>query len=449
MRNILKGAHVLSVALGCSVCQAAGAQGPAPLWTYDAADLIRSSPALADDGTIYFGAGGTLYAITNGGSNKWTFATQNRRDSSPAVATDGTIYYSSSGSGYLYAINPDGTQRWRYLAQSGNGSPAIAADGTVYVSGYVALHAVSPYGTNRWIYSMGPETSDQYRSPSVLGDQSICIADYDYRKFYCLTKDGAPIWNLQMGDIPGDSAGLGGDGSIYFSVHQLFAFSPAGTNLWSSQTNDFLQASPAVGKDGTIYIATSGSSLCAFTSSGEFKWQVLTNGYWPFSVGVTPAIDSAGTIYYPSFSVLYAISPAGDILWSFPLIPDPETAFHVSQTSPAIGPDGTIYVTSANRLYAFAGTNQLANSPWPMYRQNARHTGRIEKASIKAPGKRADANFQFQLYAATGQTQTVQTSTDLVSWSSLTNVVVTNVPMDVVDLSASNAQMRFYRTRSQ
>src|SRR5207253_11067392 len=129
--------------------------------------------------------------------------------------------------------------------------------------------------------------------------------------------------------------------------------------------------------------------------------------------------------------------------WSFPLLQDPDTPYGTSRTSPTIAPDGRIYVTSANRLYAFAGTNKLADSAWPMYRQNARHTGKIEKPSLQQPKKRADANFQFQLYAQLGQTQTVQTSTDLTTWTCLTNVAVTNVPMDVVDLTASNSTSRF------
>ena len=84
-----------------------------------------------------------------------------------------------------------------------------------------------------------------------------------------------------------------------------------------------------------------------------------------------------------------------------------------------------------------------------MYRQNARHTGKVEKPSIQQPQKRSDANFQFQLYAQLGQTQMIQTSTDLAAWISLTNVAITNVPMDVVDLSASNFPSRFYRSVSQ
>jgi hypothetical protein len=119
-----------------------------------------------------------------------------------------------------------------------------------------------------------------------------------------------------------------------------------------------------------------------------------------------------------------------------------------SFTSPAIGAEGRIQANFGSKPYAFRGTNGLAASSWPMYRQHARHTGKIETPSLQQPQKRSDANFRFELYATAGQTQTVQTSTDLLNWSSLTNIVVANVPMDVVDLAASNAQQRFYRTRS-
>ena len=47
-------------------------------------------------------------------------------------------------------------------------------------------------------------------------------------------------------------------------------------------------------------------------------------------------------------------------------------------SSPAIGSDGTVYVGSEdNKLYAIKTSSQgLAKSPWPMFGQNAQHTGR-------------------------------------------------------------------------
>ena len=62
----------------------------------------------------------------------------------------------------------------------------------------------------------------------------------------------------------------------------------------------------------------------------------------------------------------------GTILWEF------ETGSDV-QFSPAIESDGTVYVGSDDdKLYSIKTDSQgLANSPWPMRGQNARHTGRV------------------------------------------------------------------------
>ena len=66
-----------------------------------------------------------------------------------------------------------------------------------------------------------------------------------------------------------------------------------------------------------------------------------------------------------------AKATAGVKLWEF------ETGSAVV-SSPAIGSDGTVYVGSDdNKLYAIKTDSKgLAKSPWPMFRQNSRHTGR-------------------------------------------------------------------------
>src|SRR4030042_1730312 len=102
-------------------------------WSFPTGDSwILSSPALGVDGTIYVGSRDNhLYAINPDGSEKWSFATGNIVDSSPAIGADGTIYVGSYD-GRLYAVNPNGTQRWSFL--TGNivySSPAIGADGTI------------------------------------------------------------------------------------------------------------------------------------------------------------------------------------------------------------------------------------------------------------------------------------------------------------------------------
>ena len=57
--------------------------------------------------------------------------------SSPAISADGTIFFGSSNDRHLYAVNPDGTLKWKFTTGailSIDSSPAIGADGTIYFS---------------------------------------------------------------------------------------------------------------------------------------------------------------------------------------------------------------------------------------------------------------------------------------------------------------------------
>jgi hypothetical protein len=71
----------------------------------------------------------------------------------------------------------------------------------------------------------------------------------------------------------------------------------------------------------------------------------------------------------------------------------------------------------------------------------------LDRPSVGQPQKRSDGNFQFQLNSWVGTTNTVESSSNLTTWSALTSVVVTNMPMPFVDLGASNFPTRFYRVR--
>ena len=106
-------------------------------------------------------------------------------------------------------------------------------------------------------------------------------------------------------------------------------------------------------------------------ATAEVKlWEFETGGFVPSS----PAIGSDGTVYVGSYdNRLYAINgKSGVKLWEY------ETGGAIGESSPAIGSDGTVYVGSDDKkLYAIKTESKgLANSPWPMRGQNARHTGR-------------------------------------------------------------------------
>jgi len=446
-------AAALVIALASGPRSMAEAPGTV-LWTYDVGRQIVSSPAVGPDGTVYVGTDIAFYAITNSGangSNKWTFQAGLSFTCSPSVGSDGVIYFGDPGSGTMHALNADGSERWTIpLQQQSQCSPAIAFDRTVYLVAGGQLYANSPTGAIKWQLQLDDGVGGYPLSPAIGRDGTVYAASYLGRMLYSVRPDGTQKWSVPLAYGAGASVAISSEGNTYVAAGLLYAFSPEGTNLWSANANGDggMDGPPVVGRDGSIYVSASSThTLYAFTPSGALKWQAFDS----VSRGLpstAPAIDAAGNICYCVSNSIVSLSPQGQVLWTIFAGFDAQ-GFYYAATSPVIGPDGTLYAALNTKLYAVAtGTNGPANSSWPMFQQNARHTGKIEKPSLQQPKKRADANFQFQIYAQVSQTQTVQTSTDLTAWTSLTNVTITNVPMDVVDLSASNFLSRFYRVYS-
>ncbi|MDB4808091.1 PQQ-binding-like beta-propeller repeat protein [Verrucomicrobia bacterium] len=117
-------------------------------WAFKTDDPVHccDNSSIADDGTIYLGAGENLYAINPDGSKKWAFEA-NDRLFSPAIGKDGTIYI-RVGYNNLYAINPDGSQKWKSKPASIS-SITIGIDGTIYIgSDDHHLYAINVYETN-------------------------------------------------------------------------------------------------------------------------------------------------------------------------------------------------------------------------------------------------------------------------------------------------------------
>ena len=76
-------------------------------WKFLTLGLIRSSPAVAADGTIYVGSfDGNLYAITPEGQIKWSYYAGAPILTSPTLAPHETIFIASGGpkDGTLHAV---------------------------------------------------------------------------------------------------------------------------------------------------------------------------------------------------------------------------------------------------------------------------------------------------------------------------------------------------------
>ncbi len=347
-------------------CPYFGPETSDTLWTYTLGGAIFwSSPAIAEDGTIYFGCqDGYLYAINPDGSLKWTYVTYGEILSSPAIGTDGTIYFGSSDK-YLYAIEDSITYaklRWTFAGSSyGIDSPIlIGTNGTVYaIAGN--LYAIDIAGNLKWSYNTGIVCDVASVAMSLDGS---CLYTQHAGPFNyylaCVDTSGSVNWERDIGGAPFDFSNsiptVGSDGVIYFPTGfggPLYAINTNGIIKWScGSLGDLRYTSPCIGEGDTIYMAGGfDGNLHAITPDGTLFWTFSTQN----SVTSSPIIDGNGIIYVASYDTLYAINPDGTIKWVLPIE-------SYTTSTPAMDTSGTIYLCSGNKLYAIgSGTGFTVN----------------------------------------------------------------------------------------
>lgn len=374
---------------------------PRVKWVFPTGGPVASSPAIGSDGTIYIGSyDGFLYAINPDGSLKWRFFTEHNSQiyGSPTVDSTGShdvIYVGTRhiskpyDKNYLYAINYDGTQKWKFHPGSWlESSPAIGSDRTIYIGCTdTYLYAINPDGSVKWKFSAGREHHIG-SSPSIGSDGTIYFGTH--KAFYAITDGGnfaIKKWDIYFGDWISSSAAISSDNKTVYvgafnNSKKVYAINTNnGSIKWEFTTGDKVYSSPAISADGkTIYIGSGDKNLYALSAAdGKMKWKFAASA----PVGSSPAIGSDGTIYVGSWKCprdgscdgyFYAINPDGTEKWKFraPVL-----------SSPVIAPDGTIYVgsreASSGKLYAIDGgpNVSLAHTPWPMFRHDIRHTGNV------------------------------------------------------------------------
>ena len=123
-----------------------------------------------------------------------------------------------------------------------------------------------------------------------------------------------------------------------------------GVVQWRFQVSgQYVLHPPAVGPDGGVVVASSTGDVYSLTAAGALRWVIPSVGG---SGG--PSIAADGTVYVASMSTVTSIAPNGSINWSFT-----EPSFGQGVIAgPTVGPDGNIYVISD-----FGGLGAFALSP--------------------------------------------------------------------------------------
>lgn len=153
-------------------------------WRYSIGDAHMTSPVLSADGSVvYCGGGQSLWAIyTASGAYKWNRSLGVGMTSSAALSPDGSTVYIGAYDGNMYSINAaNGAVNWSvpvgFVNASTTASPAIGSDGTIYLgSNFGTLYAVNPDGTQKWVFETG---SDIRASVALNADGTVVVASYD------------------------------------------------------------------------------------------------------------------------------------------------------------------------------------------------------------------------------------------------------------------------------
>jgi outer membrane protein assembly factor BamB len=329
---------------------------PEIVWSYETGGSVTSSPAIGPDGAILVGShDGELHVVTREGKALWRFATGDMIFSSPALFR-GAVAYIGSDDDHLYALDLTARRAlWRFKVGActrtigvgpdasrcdADAGPTLGPNGVVYTGGD-AVYAINPDGTLRWRYATGGHVSS---APALLPDGTV-IAGCQDNLVYAIAPDGNKRWDFRAGNDIESAPAVAEDGTIYVGAddEKVYALARTGKLLWAFNAGGDVRASPAVGLDGTVYVGTFDASMYAIRRDGTLAWTFRTGD----RIVSSALVDPDGTILFGSQDDrLYALDSKGQHRWSVELGGDVDS-------SPVIAPDGTIYVGSDDRkLYA-------------------------------------------------------------------------------------------------
>jgi outer membrane protein assembly factor BamB len=312
---------------------------------------VESSPALSHDNlVVYVGSkSGILTAMdTRTGNKIWEFPTGAGITASPAVDSKGTIYIGSLD-GRLYAVRPDGKQKWSY--------DEVPPDGSIHATPALSQDERTVYFGHAMVCG-GPA---QDPCPDPVPNYALVAAD---------TRNGRFKWQFPIdGQIWGSPMVSPDDGSIIFpSFNQdgpnyVYSVSPAGRENWHFPINNFSNSIPSVGPDGTVYVGefftVPTTSLYAINPDGRtLKWQFELAGNINYQSSVA-LINGGGTLVFGTYGnqglvtgKVYALDAEDmSVQWTY-------DAGNVIQASVAVSPDGQIFFGDWNGVqHSIGGGN--------------------------------------------------------------------------------------------
>jgi outer membrane protein assembly factor BamB len=283
-------------------------------WTALDGQAIITAPTIGPDGTIYVTTGsettGNLHAFTRFGRKLWTHPDIDAKAqiSSPVIDERGTIYVTDRDE--MWAVNPDGTTRWKNLVPAPFATALLL--GSNSVGGVTLLGFAISYNRDTGLLNAIPVKLPGEPPPTPTNLIALLEGVVD------------------PSVIDSVLAGLLGFGTL---VANTPAIHPNGTTVIIATGDGFLHGihmapgdirplyrvpigtdsgtSPAISPDGNNVYVCDGEGFfhCHDPLTGALKYKLLTGRTF-----ASPSIDENGVVYIGSGKYIYAIRD-GIILW--------------------------------------------------------------------------------------------------------------------------------------
>jgi len=365
------------------------------VWNLPMGDSNISSPAMDDNGTIYFEKGGSLYAVTDNSEILWYY-TISGNITSPVITPDNKILIAKRYDTKLYCINDSGNLEWIYETESEfRYPPAVDLDGNIFITNEKNLISLTPEADERWIYHFGNIRAAS--SPALSADGTIYYSNSN-SQLVAVTKNGLHKFTFQ-GEEHFHQPVIDDDSTIYITsismtISKFYAIHPDGSLIYQSNLYGWAESPVIIGNDYLYYaMQVSGGSRVYSLEKETFAMNWASN-LIPLGCFDPFTLSSNGSVFITSNgnnynSYLTAIDTNGNIRWQF----NPyELEFDCKAgKTPLICQNGNIILPSRagsqdiSYLFAIEENATAADSPWHTLGQDETHSSMAKNSIIPGP----------------------------------------------------------------
>jgi outer membrane protein assembly factor BamB len=318
-------------------------------WTFD----IGGSIATVADGVLYGhesiddGSGGLLALDTTTGERLWRYGETGGFSMFTNPVVDDGVFAGfgddaiGSGSGEVYALNRDGSERW--VTETGSVyRPPRLTDDSLYVGSDTGTVFCLDRATGdpRWTVDIGATEDSGPRVPEVTSVQDgIVVVELDEAVLGLDAADGTEHWRISPGDTV-TSVAVGD--RVYLTTWDRVYATSNGVDEWASEHGEGRIKTVA---NDCVYL-TSSSHVAAFdVADGTQRWFVRTTDF-------PELLSTPGSLYFGTTGVR-KVRPDGEMVWQTPLDGSELTALE-------LGDDG-LYACTKSATYRLDSSGNIVS----------------------------------------------------------------------------------------